>query len=94
MELLGRAEARPVLEPERSLHDSHWGYHFADCLLFPVTAGYMAEEKSPLVTVFLDETDGKKGACKVERKDDRLTVRLPGGARVCFAFEGGVWQLR
>jgi hypothetical protein len=94
MELLGRAEARPVLEPERSLHDSHWGYHFADCLLFPVTAEYAADVKSPLVTVFLDETDGKKGACKVERKDDRLTVRLPGGARVCFAFEGGVWQLR
>jgi hypothetical protein len=93
MELLNRPDIKPVLLPERSLHDSHWGYHFADCRLFPVTAAYTADVTSPLVTVFRDGADGRRAGCALERKGSRLTVRFPGGESVSFDFADGAWRL-
>ncbi len=43
----GRLNA--ILEKERSLHDVHWGYHFADCRWFPVRV--LHSGKGPIVTV-------------------------------------------
>ena len=93
LELATRAEATLALKPERSLHDTHWGYHFADCRLFPVTAEYAAEAMDPLVTVCLDATEGEPPACGVERTERALAIRLPSGRSVHFVYCSGQWQL-
>jgi len=94
VDLATRTDAVLELKPERSLHDTHWGYHFADCRLFPVAATYQAEEMNPLVAVFLDATEGDPPASRVERSGAELTVRLPSGRAVRFAHHGGCWRLK
>ncbi len=93
MDLLTRIDARLVVHPERSLHDVHWGYHFADGRLFPVTVDYIAEGSDPLVTVFLDVTVGAPGTCRLEKAKNRLIVRLPSGTPVSFERQENSWSL-
>jgi hypothetical protein len=40
-----------ALAPERSLHTTHWGYHFADCRWFPATVTYAADVARPMLTI-------------------------------------------
>jgi len=82
LDLLTRPELRLTVQPERSLHDTHWGYHFADCRLFPVTGLYHAEPRKPLVVVF---TVGKRPVCR--RSGNNLTVKLPSGRELQFQFQ-------
>lgn len=93
LELLTCAEVRLAPQPERSLHDTHWGYHFADCRWFPVTADYRAAEAEPLVSVILDVTRGAPPAARLERGAGSLTVVLPSGVRIGFACGPGGWTL-
>ena len=46
-----------TIQPERSLHDTHWGYHFADCRLFPVVMRCSVGADQPLITVITDVTE-------------------------------------
>ncbi len=78
---------------ERTFHDSHWGYHFAECRWFPVTGEYTPDEMDPLVTVFLDATERDPGAAIARSDPNRLTVTLPSGAKAVFAYFDGRWQL-
>jgi hypothetical protein len=91
LDLLTRPETALELRPERSLHDVHWGYHFAQCRLFPVTANYRADERDPLVTTFV-EAGGVVPACRVERAGDELTVVMPSGRRVGFGWCEDGWR--
>jgi hypothetical protein len=88
-----RPDAVVRLTPERSLHDTHWGYHFADCRLFPVTLTYVARATEPLAVVFTDATRTTPRLCRVDRGADSLAVLLPSGRRVLFARRGGRWQM-
>jgi hypothetical protein len=92
MELLNRPETKVALHPERSLHDSHWGYHFADCRLFPVTADYQPSENEPLVTVLTEQKGRSSRRSSVSNENGRLIVRLPSGIGISFAY-WGAWQL-
>ena len=80
-----------TLHPERTLHDTHWGYHFAACRHFPVTLAYPAAEGLPLVSVFLDATAGLPAAPRV-RRGDRIAVALPDGSAVEWARNADGWQ--
>jgi len=85
--LLNRPDVKVRLMPERDLHDTHWGYHFADCRMFPVLADYTADERRPLVSVFsVDE----KAMVMLNGDGARISV-LDGQA--AFAFSGGRWRL-
>jgi hypothetical protein len=93
MDLLTRTDAVFALKPERSLHDTHWGYHFADCRMFPVTAEYTAEEMDPLVTVFGDATSDAASRCTLARGERDLALRFVSGQSVRFVYLGGRWRL-
>jgi len=63
-------------QPERNLHDVHWGYHFADCRWIPLTA---TAGRDPVVAVLLDTTDGDAGPVRIARHADRIDLHLPSG---------------
>ena len=91
MDFLGGGAMKVAVHPERSLHDTHWGYHFADCRLFPVTAAYRPDEMDPLVTVFLDAAQRRPGACRRVQRGSALCVILPSGCCVRFVHDAGGW---
>lgn len=91
LHLLTRPDLRLECHPERDLHDTHWGYHFADCRHFPVTGAYQAEESDPLITVFLDASQAE-GEPVLERDSERLTVALPGGESIAFRQTPSGWS--
>ncbi len=79
-------------QPERSLQDTHWGYHFADCRWFPVTTTYAPIATTPLVTVFQDATDAVPPPAQVEYAPGRAVVRLPSGRTLSFRVTAnGAW---
>lgn len=75
--------------PERNLHDSHWGYHFADCRWFPVSVRYRAD--GPLVTV-LEDGMASPDACKVRRTRDGIAVALEAVGTVLFRSLETGWR--
>lgn len=83
-----------VLQPERSLHDVHWGYHFADCRWFPVTLSYQPDPVCPLVTV-LTEADAAVETTPpaVLYTPPTLSVRLPSGRQFRLTREHHTWRL-
>ena len=83
IELLTRPKLHLELHEERTLHDTHWGYKFADCRHFPVSGTYVADEADPLVTVFLDAGASDEEAA-LERTEGRLRVTLPRGGSARF----------
>ncbi len=87
--LFGIDGDRPALAAERTLHDVHWGYHFADCRWFPVAALWKA--KAPLVTVIT--AAGKAGKAAVTRRPGRIAVSLPDGHTVIFCAHADGWRL-
>jgi hypothetical protein len=91
--MLTRPALALTVQPERSLHDTHWGYHFSTCRHFPATGAYQAEELDPLVMVGLDATAGAPGPCAIERSWSGLDVILPSGRRVGFRYTEGRWAL-
>jgi len=91
LELFRRGAVAPELHPERSLHVTHWGYHFADCRWFPVTATYRANASDPLVTVITDAARRAPAPSRVLRGADAITVRLPSGLVVRFARLAAGW---
>jgi hypothetical protein len=93
LELFRRGAVSPGLHPERSLHDTHWGYHFADCRWFPVTASYRAAGSDPLITVVTDATRRAPAPSRVRRSPDAIAVRLPSGLTVHFARLAAGWAL-
>jgi hypothetical protein len=92
LELVGNEELSLECHPERRLDDIHWGYYFAECRWFPVTAKYVPHESEPLVTVFLDAPEQAPGCCAVERGGNGLAVLLPSGRRVCFELGTEGWR--
>jgi len=91
LEVLTRPALRLELRPERSLHDVHWGYHFAECRHFPLVGRYAADAAEPLVTVFTDVTDGEAPPARVVAGAGRLGVRMPSGREVGFVLLAGGW---
>jgi hypothetical protein len=91
LDLLTRPDALIELRPERTLHDVHWGYHFAQCRLFPVRATYRADESDPLVSTFMDAKQALS-VCRIEREGRELTVVLPSGRRVGFGWCKDGWR--
>jgi len=92
LQLLTRSDLHLTLHPERSLHDTHWGYHFADCRLFPLSGTYTVAQADPLLTVFLDATNADPGTARLVREDNALVVRLPSGRDLAFARHDGAWR--
>ncbi len=91
MEFFNINEIELDLLSESSLHDTHWGYHFADCRLFPVNVKFTATEKYPLISVFVD---GKYMAeTQVKYCDRELIIILSSGRKVLFAFIDDEWVL-
>ena len=83
VDLLGPSGVLRLL-PERSLHDTHWGYHFAACRLFPVHFDYAASA-GPLLTLLRDGSASEPPAIRIEGGVLRVTqagrareVRLAG----------------
>ncbi len=91
--LATRPEMKLTLHPEATLHDSHWGYHFATCRWFRVDGEYTPDEMDPLVTVFLDATKRKPRAAKCKIKDGVATISLPSGRKITFQYFDGQWRL-
>lgn len=90
IDALTQPDLRFELKPERDLKDIHWGYSFADCRHFPVTASYQADADQPLVLAFQDA--GEDGtAPSVRQRDGRLTVSLPAGPGVSFLQTARGW---
>jgi hypothetical protein len=90
MQLLSHATPC-LLHPERSLHDIHWGYHFAKCRLFPVTCTWLADGQ-PLVTCLLDATDHPAEPATLHREGNQLTVTLPSGRAIAFTCNANGWE--
>jgi hypothetical protein len=92
--VFGPAPLTLDLHPERSLHDTHWGYHFADCRWFPLTVTYRPTARRPLVTVLQDAAGGTGApGPRVTHRGHTLTVTLAGDAKVRFRFTNGHWTL-
>lgn len=65
-----------TLLPERDLHDTHWGYHFADCRWFPWH--WDLDASLPVITVI--QVDAQRAVPQVRRSHAKLaTVVLDGG---------------
>ena len=92
LDVLTRPEMQLQLHDEKAFHEG-WGYHFAECTWYPVSGTYRAEQDDPLVTTFLDVTDGDAGCAQVTREPRQLTVSLPGGQAIVFAYFDGLWAL-
>lgn len=81
--------AKPVIQPERTLHDVHWGYHFARCRHFPVLAKYAAAAATPLVAVATEMR-----ASNVRREQERIVAEIERAVAVSFVRDGaGMWTL-
>ena len=93
LELFGPDAVALTCQPERDLNDVHWGYHFADCRHFPVTATYKATVTAPLVTVITDTTEDVKGEARCDLAAKRLTVTMPSERQVRFAKLQTGWRL-
>ncbi len=76
--------------PERSLHDTHWGYHFADCRLFPVNVSYAPASNLPLITIFKDGEIGVDSL--VEITGNRIVITLQTGEEISFKITDNGWQ--
>jgi hypothetical protein len=88
----GPDKLTPVLHPERSLKDVHWGYGFADCRLFPVTLDYQPQVAQPLITVFLDATNRDDRKITFHRDNQHCQVVLPSGRKLSFSAAEGTWR--
>ncbi len=86
-------KAQPNLAPERSLHDTHWGYHFARCRLFPVTLDYPPQANRPLLALFQDATDGPPPPIQIDATDERIGIALPSGRTLRFLRLESGWTL-
>ena len=91
--LFGREDCQLELKEERTLHDTHWGYHFAECRLFPVAAEYEPAEADPLITVFQDATKTAPDRPRLEHEPDKRTIILSPGREVVFSYFQGQWRL-
>jgi hypothetical protein len=72
--------------PERSLKDTHFGYHQADCRMFPVHYTYSPDESVPLVMVICETTGGPTSAVRVVREGPEIRVSAEGVGSVVFAL--------
>lgn len=72
---------------ERSLHDTHWGYHFSRCRWFPVMGSYRTSARAPLVAVF----STKPVQCR--RRRGSVAIKFSSGCMVRFALRNGAWWL-
>ena len=87
--VLTRPDLKLTVQPERSLHDTHWGYHFSKCRLFPVTGSYRVDEHQPLLVTFTAAT-AVPPTCR--RSADRLSVRFSSGRQVVFFYSNKQWN--
>ncbi len=94
LELFGPAVRKLTFEDERSLKDTHWGYAFATCRHFPVTADYTAINTKPLVTIIADATDGLRRRSRVSYAGGNVTVTMPSGRKVVFEYRRNRWILQ
>ncbi len=91
IDALTHPNLRFELKPERDLKDIHWGYSFADCRHFPVTAAYQADANHPLVIAFQDAGEEAEIPA-VQMENGRLTVRLSAGLGVSFLQTANGWM--
>ncbi|MCX7934062.1 MAG: heparinase II/III family protein [Planctomycetota bacterium] len=80
----GRLKA--ILESERTLHDVHWGYHFADCRWFPVRVAHRG--LGPIVTIVAKP---QRVRYCVRFHPDRVAIALGGQRRLLFALSSQGW---
>ena len=92
LQLLNEPNLKLEIGDERDLHDTHWGYHFAECRMFPVTGTYCPDSKNPLVTVFLPG-DGAEVASMQRPNERELVVTLPSGRSLTFLRTVCGWML-
>ncbi len=92
MRIKRQESGRITFHPERSVHDTHWGYHFADCRWFPIEVAYVPSSEDPLLLVF---TDGGRPSRTVhfDRSDHRLIIVLDDVVRVSFSRLSSGWIL-
>lgn len=93
LRLLGPVELATVCQEERTLHDTHWGYHFAACRHFPVTVAYEAVADEPLVTLCRDSTERGPGMVTYTNGGGRLVVRCEREPVAVFLRTARGWQL-
>ncbi len=91
-QLLNAPDLTLELHEERDLHDTHWGYHFADCRMFPVTGTYIPDPNTPLITVFLPGNGRQKAELQQENNRE-LSVVLPSGRAFTFLQTVCGWML-
>ena len=87
--VLTRPDLKLTIHPERSLHDTHWGYHFSKCRLFPVTGSYPVDEHQPLLVTFTAST-AVPPTCR--RSAGRLCVTFSSGRQVVFFYSNKQWN--
>ncbi len=90
LDLLTRPELKLTIHPLRT-YDHHWGWYHTDCQWHPVNGGYTADERDPLVTVFLDVTEGVVGPASLRRCGEDMIITLPSGRSLTFTFALGRW---
>ena len=78
------------LQDERTLKDTHFGYNFAACRMFPVHYLYRPASATPAVCVIQQHDHCRPAA--VDHTDDGLTIAVDGVGDVVF-HRDGVWQL-
>lgn len=92
MDVCHQPRLKLTCHEERNLHDTHWGYHFADCRMFPVTGEYDANETEPLITIFSDATGDIPQTWTIDRRDREILVQTPRGDGVRFVKLNDGWQ--
>jgi hypothetical protein len=82
-----------VLRPERSLKDTHFGYHQADCRMFPVHYTYRTKEDKPVMMVIEDVTGGQASKTSIRRSDGEISVMAEGLGQVVFKLAHTGWHM-
>jgi hypothetical protein len=82
-----------TIQPERSLHDTHWGYHFADCRLFPVAMRCSLAAEQPLITVITDATEHADAVpISIFRADGLLRLRIADEPELTLIRAAAGWR--
>lgn len=87
--LLGAAAGNLTRHPQREL--TKWGYCFAECEMHPVTADYVADADTPLVSVCQDATEGAHEPPTLRPVEGGCIVELADGHSVRFCRQDGRW---
>lgn len=85
--------SRITLHRERTLHDTHWGYHFAACRWFPVTIDLRHERGRPWLSVFTDASSKTFTSPEISCELNHVRIGFANGPEVVFRFTQSGWVL-